>query len=32
MRRGQIVADDIDPARSSIQEVENIITGEELAN
>jgi simple sugar transport system ATP-binding protein len=30
MRRGRIVADDIDPARSSINEVEDIITGEEL--
>lgn len=30
MRRGRIVADDIDPARSSIQEVEDIITGEEI--
>jgi simple sugar transport system ATP-binding protein len=27
MRRGRIVADDIDPARSSIDEVERIITG-----
>jgi simple sugar transport system ATP-binding protein len=27
MRRGKIVADDIDPARSSIDEVERIITG-----
>ena len=30
MRRGKIVADDIDPAKSSITEVEDIITGEDL--
>jgi simple sugar transport system ATP-binding protein len=31
MRRGAIVADDISPRTSSIQEVEDIITGEHLA-
>jgi simple sugar transport system ATP-binding protein len=31
MSRGAIVADDIDPARSSIAEVEALITGEHLA-
>jgi simple sugar transport system ATP-binding protein len=31
MRRGKIVADDIDPRTSSISEVEDIITGEHLA-
>jgi simple sugar transport system ATP-binding protein len=31
MRRGTIVADDIDPKRSSIVEVENVITGEAAA-
>ena len=31
MRRGMIVADDISPRTSSIQEVEDIITGEHLA-
>lgn len=30
MRRGQIVADDIDPKKTTIEEVERIITGEEL--
>jgi len=30
MRRGRVVADDIDPRRSSIAEVEGIITGEDL--
>jgi simple sugar transport system ATP-binding protein len=28
MRRGKIVADDIDPKRTSVAEVENVITGE----
>jgi simple sugar transport system ATP-binding protein len=28
MRRGRIVADDIDPQRTSVAEVENVITGE----
>ncbi len=27
MRRGQVVADDIDPRRSSVAEVEGVITG-----
>jgi simple sugar transport system ATP-binding protein len=31
MRRGQIVADDLSPKTSSIQDVENVITGEHLA-
>ena len=31
MRRGTVVADDLSPATSSIQEVENIITGEHIA-
>ncbi|MBY3595402.1 ATP-binding cassette domain-containing protein [Rhizobium bangladeshense] len=31
MRRGSVVADDLSPATSSIQEVENIITGEHMA-
>ncbi len=31
MRRGKVAADDLDPETSSIQEVENIITGEHLA-
>ncbi|MBB5551065.1 ATP-binding cassette domain-containing protein [Rhizobium lentis] len=31
MRRGTVVADDLSPATASIQEVENIITGEHLA-
>ena len=31
MRRGEIVADDLSPKTSSIQDVENIITGEHLA-
>jgi simple sugar transport system ATP-binding protein len=31
MRRGTIVADDLSPRTSSIQEVENIITGEHMA-
>jgi simple sugar transport system ATP-binding protein len=30
MRRGRIVADDIDPKKTTIEEVERIITGEEL--
>ncbi|MBX9458245.1 MAG: ATP-binding cassette domain-containing protein [Rhizobium sp.] len=30
MRRGQIVADDIDPKKTTIEEVERIITGEDL--
>ena len=30
MRRGEIVADDLSPKTSSIQDVENIITGEQL--
>jgi simple sugar transport system ATP-binding protein len=30
MRRGRIVADDIDPKASSIEEVERVITGDEL--
>lgn len=30
MRRGRIVADDIDPRKSSIEEVERVITGDEL--
>jgi simple sugar transport system ATP-binding protein len=30
MRRGQVVADDIDPKKTSIEEVERVITGEEL--
>jgi simple sugar transport system ATP-binding protein len=30
MRRGQVVADDIDPKTTTIDEVERIITGEEL--
>jgi simple sugar transport system ATP-binding protein len=30
MRRGRIVADDIDPKKSSIEEVERVITGDEL--
>ncbi len=32
MRRGTVVADDIDPKRSTIQEVEAVITGEELVH
>jgi simple sugar transport system ATP-binding protein len=28
MRRGKIVADDIDPRRTSVAEVEDVITGE----
>jgi simple sugar transport system ATP-binding protein len=31
MRRGEIVADDLSPNTSSIQDVENVITGEHLA-
>ncbi|MBY4628157.1 ATP-binding cassette domain-containing protein [Rhizobium croatiense] len=31
MRRGTVVADDLRPATSSIQEVENVITGEHIA-
>ena len=31
MRRGEIVADDVSPKTSSIQDVENIITGDHLA-
>jgi simple sugar transport system ATP-binding protein len=31
MRRGTVVADDLSPATSSIQEVENVITGEHIA-
>ncbi len=31
MRRGKIVADDLSPTTSSIQDVENVITGEHLA-
>lgn len=31
MRRGEIVADDVTPKTSSIQDVENIITGDHLA-
>jgi simple sugar transport system ATP-binding protein len=31
MRRGEIVADDLSPRTSSIQDVENVITGEHLA-
>lgn len=31
MRRGEIVADDLSPATSSIQDVEDVITGEHLA-
>ena len=31
MRRGTIVADDLSPKTSSIQEVEDVITGEHLA-
>ena len=31
MRRGQIVADDLSPKTSSIQDVEDVITGEHLA-
>ena len=31
MRRGEVVADDLSPKTSSIQDVENIITGEHLA-
>ena len=30
MRRGQIVADDIDPRTTTIEEVERVITGEEI--
>ena len=30
MRRGTVVADDIDPKTTTIEEVERIITGEEL--
>jgi simple sugar transport system ATP-binding protein len=30
MRRGRVVADDIDPKKTSIEEVERVITGEEL--
>jgi simple sugar transport system ATP-binding protein len=30
MRRGRIVADDIDPKKTTIEEVERVITGEEL--
>jgi simple sugar transport system ATP-binding protein len=30
MRRGQVVADDVDPKKTSIEEVERVITGEEL--
>ena len=30
MRRGQVVADDIDPKRTSVEEVERVITGEPL--
>jgi len=30
MRRGKVVADDIDPKVSSIAEVESIITGEHM--
>jgi simple sugar transport system ATP-binding protein len=30
MRRGRIVADDIDPKTTSVEEVERVITGEEL--
>jgi simple sugar transport system ATP-binding protein len=32
MRRGRVVADDIDPRSSSIREVEGVITGEELVH
>jgi hypothetical protein len=28
MRRGRIVADDIDPKRTSVAEVEDVITGD----
>jgi simple sugar transport system ATP-binding protein len=31
MRRGTVVADDVSPRTSSIQEVEDLITGEHLA-
>ena len=31
MRRGEVVADDLSPGTSSIQDVENIITGDHLA-
>ena len=31
MRRGQIVADDIDPRRTSVEEVERVITGQMIA-
>lgn len=31
MRRGEVVADDLSPKTSSIQDVENIITGEHIA-
>lgn len=31
MRRGRVVADAIDPARSSVAEVERVITGEDAA-
>jgi simple sugar transport system ATP-binding protein len=31
MRRGRIVADDIDPKKTSITEVERVITGEHLS-
>lgn len=31
MRRGEVVADDLSPKTSSIQDVENIITGEHMA-
>ena len=27
MRRGQVVADDIDPKKTSVEEVERVITG-----
>ena len=30
MRRGRIVADDIDPKQTTIEEVERVITGEEI--
>jgi len=28
MRRGRVVADDIDPRRTNVEEVERVITGE----
>jgi simple sugar transport system ATP-binding protein len=31
MRRGTVVADDLSPKTSSIQDVENVITGEHMA-